>query len=149
MLYERASKAKKNYSVFCANARGQIVGVIAFYKKPKPKTTIRYNALCLCACLSVHFLSTNPCRTLLQQLMADHQNTRSKGKTRPVEAELSGPPQIVKHCKVGNVKAIVRGVKVSSISLVQPQDGPVWYQGLLWATLPNRKSVKIRITKQI
>jgi hypothetical protein len=79
--------------------------------------------------------------------MADHQNTRSKGKTRPVVVELASPPPIAKRLKVGNVKAIVGEVKVTSVALVQPQDGSEWYQGVFFASLPKRKQVNFKTSK--
>ena len=90
----------------------------------------------------------SPCRTLLQQQIADHQSTRSKGKTRPGEAELTSLPPTAKRVKVGK---IVGEIKVSSISLIQPQDGPQWYQALFYASvsLPKSKQVKVKTSKQV
>ena len=86
---------------------------------------------------------------LLQQPMADCQSTRSKGKTRPVEAELTSLPPIAKRVKVGNVNKIVGEIKVTAVSLIQPQDGPPWYQAVFCASLPKSKAVKSKTSKQV
>ena len=80
--------------------------------------------------------------------MAGCQNTRSKGNTSPVEAELDSLLPIAKCVKVGK---IVGEIKVTDISLIQSQDGPQWYQAVFYASvsLPKSKQVKFKTSKQV
>ena len=47
------------------------------------------------------------------------------------------------------VHPVVGEIKVSSVSLMKPKDGPEWYQAIFWATLPNAKKAICKTTKQI
>ena len=67
-------------------------------------------SVCLLVPLSLSW--THLCCTLLHQQMADLPMATRR--------------------KVGNVNTIVGEVKVTSIALVKPQDGPEWYQGLFY-----------------
>ena len=89
-----------------------------------------------------------------QVVMANCRNTRSREKTRLVKAEPDDPPERPSKKwsvpdKVDNLDVVVAEIKVSSVLIVKPQDGPKWYQAIFYAVLTNRKVTKCKTTAQV